>query len=60
MSNLHHTHLNTLMGAASLRDPSPLQSTTGTQFYAATVAGHWQIVLDLIDPGFKFDRRGLH
>ena len=37
------------MGVASLRDPSPLQSATGTQFDVATVAGHWQLVLDLMD-----------
>ena len=37
------------MGAASLQAPSPLQSATGTQFNVATVAGHWQLALDLID-----------
>ena len=41
------------MGTSSLRGPSPLQSNTGTQFNVATVAGHWQLVLDLIDPGIE-------
>ena len=39
------------IGAASLRGPSLLQSATGTQFNVATVAGNWQLVLDLIDVG---------
>ena len=43
------------MGAASLRGPSPLQSATGTQFNVVTVAGHQQLVLDLIDAGIKPD-----
>ena len=33
---------------AALRGRSPLQSATGTHFNVATVAGHWQLVLDLI------------
>ena len=37
------------MGVASLRDSSPLKSATRTQFNVATVAGYWQLVLDLID-----------
>ena len=37
------------MGAASLQAPSPRQSATGTQFNVATVAGHWQLALDVID-----------
>ena len=37
------------MGVASLQGPSPLQSAPGTQFNVATVAGHWQLVLDLIE-----------
>ena len=41
------------MGAASLRGPSPLQSAIGTQFNVATVAGHWQLVLELIDAGIE-------
>ena len=41
------------MVAASLRGPSPLQSATGTQFNVATMAGHWQLVLDLIDAGIE-------
>ena len=36
------------MGAASLRDPSLLQSALGTQFNVATVMGHWQLVLRLM------------
>ena len=41
------------MGAASLRGPSPLQSTTGSQFNVATDAGHRQLVLDVIDAGIE-------
>ena len=41
------------MGSASLRGPSPLQSAAGTQFNVATVAGHWQLVLDLINVGIE-------
>ena len=48
-SNLDYTRLIPFMGVASLRDSSPLQSATRTQFNVATVAGYWQLVLDLID-----------
>ena len=41
------------MGAASLRGPSLLQNATGSQFNVTTVAGHWQLVLDLIDVGIE-------
>ena len=41
------------MGAESLRGPSPLQSATGIQFNVATVAGHWQLLFDLIDAGIE-------
>ena len=37
------------MGAASLRGSSLLQNAMGTQFNVTTVAGHWRLVLDLID-----------
>ena len=43
------------MGAASLQGPSPLQSASGTQFNVATVADHWQLVLDFIDAGIEPD-----
>ena len=51
ISNLHYTRLVPVMGVASLRDPSPLQSATDTQFNVATLMGHKQLVLDLIDAG---------
>ena len=41
------------MGAASLRVPSPVQSTMGTQFSVAAVASHWQLVLNLINMGIE-------
>ena len=41
------------MGPTSLRGPSPLQRATGTQLYVARVAGHRQLVLDLIDAGIE-------
>ena len=41
--------MKSFMGVVSLRGPSPLQSATCTLFNVATVAGHWQLVLDLID-----------
>ena len=41
------------MGAASFAGPSLLQSATATQFNVATVVGHWQLVLDLIDVGIE-------
>ena len=41
------------MGAANLRGPSLLQSIKDTQFNVVTVAGHWQLVLSLIDVGIE-------
>ena len=41
------------MGVASLRAPTALLSATDAQYYVATVAGHWQLVLDLIDAGIE-------
>ena len=41
------------MGVTSLRDPSPLQNATGIKFNVATMAGHWQLVLDLINARIK-------
>ena len=43
------------MVATSLQGPSPLQSATGTQFNVVTVAGHRQLVSDLIDAGIESD-----
>ena len=37
------------MGVASSRGPSPLQNATDIQFNVATMTGHWQLVLDLIN-----------
>ena len=44
------------MGAASLLGLSPLQSATGTQFNLVTVAGHWQLVLGLVDAEIEPDQ----
>ena len=41
------------MGATSLQGPSPLRNATCAQFNVATVAGHWQLVLDLIKAGIE-------
>ena len=49
------------MEAVSLQSPSPLQSAMSTQFNVATMAGHWQLVLDVIDakiePGLSHNIR---
>ena len=41
------------MGAVSWRGPSLLQNAMGTQFNIATMVGHWQLVLDLIEAGIE-------
>ena len=53
ISNLHYIRFIPFMDVASWQHPYPLQSPTGTKFNFATVADHWQLVLDLIDARIK-------